>query len=66
MTCPHHCFKRKFHFTGEFYHNKSQDCEKDGLSHSLKLRGVSSMKKRFMAYGLVFVMLFINILSIPA
>lgn len=65
MTCPHHCFKRKFHFAGKFYHNKGQDCEKDGLSYSLKLRGVSSMKKRFMAYGLVFVMLFINILSIP-
>lgn len=66
MTCLHHCFKRKFHFAGKFYHNKGQDYEKNGLSYSLKLRGVSSMKKRFMAYGLVFVMLFINILSIPA
>ncbi len=65
MTCLHHCFKCKFHFAGKFYHNKGQDYEKDGLSYSLKLRGVSSMKKRFMAYGLVFVMLFINILSIP-
>lgn len=65
MTCPHHCFKRQFHFAGKLYHNKGQDYEKDGLSYSLKLRGVSSMKKRFIAYGLVFVMLFINILSIP-
>lgn len=65
MICTHCCFKHKFHFVGELYHNKGQDYIKAGLSYSLGLRGGRSMKKRFIAYGLVFVMLLINVLSAP-